>query len=243
MRKIAKLSFIISIFILTIAPFINVKAQTSTDNMETYFDSTIPGLRIQVNATVETQPTQNVSVILKMIALLNVSVKYLNLSIVGFSDGKNETLIGNMGNGTSFALQSVSSEIFNGTFTVPENVWGVTSGKLTLTYSTKTESGGVNETKDYPPFSIGFTMTYVENVYLESMEELLQNLNSTFRESFDMNLTLNNLARLNETYTGLQGSAGDLDNTRRVVAILAVTTVFFVATTVYLVMRKPREQW
>ncbi|NWG11736.1 hypothetical protein HXY33_08355 [Candidatus Bathyarchaeota archaeon] len=242
MKKIVKLSFIVSILILTIASFTNAKAQTITEDMKTFFDSMIPGLKIQVNATMEAQPTQNISVILKMTALLNVSVKFLNLSIVGFS-WSNETSIGNIGNGTSFSLQSASSKIFNATFRVPGNVWHVTSGKLALTYSTKTESGGVNETKDYPPFSMGFTMTYVENVYLEGMEELLENLNSTFLQSFGMNLTLDNLAKLNETYRGLQGSVGDLDNTRRVVAILAVTTVFFVATTVYMVMRKPKESW
>jgi hypothetical protein len=35
----------------------------------------------------------------------------------------------------------------------------------------------------------------------------------------------------------------ELDNTRRVAVILAITTVFFVATTVFMVMRKPNESW
>jgi len=48
---------------------------------------------------------------------------------------------------------------------------------------------------------------------------------------------------LNETYWSLKGSSNELGNTRTAVGILAVTTVFFVATTLYLVMRKPKESW
>jgi hypothetical protein len=47
--------------------------------------------------------------------------------------------------------------------------------------------------------------------------------------------------RLN--YTDLQGSVTDLDNTRRLAAVLGVTSVFFVVTTVYLVIRRPKESW
>jgi hypothetical protein len=34
---------------------------------------------------------------------------------------------------------------------------------------------------------------------------------------------------------------GDIGNTRSVATLLGVTTVFFVATTVYLVMKKPKD--
>lgn len=47
--------------------------------------------------------------------------------------------------------------------------------------------------------------------------------------------------RLN--YTDLQGSVTDLDNTRRLAAVLGVTSVFFVVTTIYLVTRRPKESW
>jgi hypothetical protein len=65
-----------------------------------------------------------------------------------------------------------------------------------------------------------------------------------------MNLTVDNLAYINRTfwelqqnYTALQGNLNELGNTRMAVGILAVTTVFFVATSLYLVMRKPKESW
>ena len=56
--------------------------------------------------------------------------------------------------------------------------------------------------------------------------------------------------QLNQTYWGLelnhtdlQGSVTDLDNTRRLAAVLGVTSVFFVVTTIYLVTRRPKESW
>jgi uncharacterized protein YycO len=66
MKKMAKLSFIFTIFIFTVASFANVKAQTSTENMKTFFDSEFPGIKIQVNATAETVPTQNITVVLNL---------------------------------------------------------------------------------------------------------------------------------------------------------------------------------
>jgi hypothetical protein len=65
-----------------------------------------------------------------------------------------------------------------------------------------------------------------------------------------MNLSTENLAYLNKTYwelqhnyTALQGSLNELDNTRSAVAALAITTVIFVATTIYVIMRKPKQYW
>ncbi len=145
---------------------------------------------------------------------------------------------------------TVNNFPFNDTFTVPEQVWGVSYGEITLTYDVKyVMDQGPTITIPYENF-IGFPMTRVKNVYLETVEEQLRNLNSifeqlnqTFWQMFQMNLTEESLANLNETYWGLKGSSNELGNTRMAVGILAVTTVFFVATTLYLVMRKPRESW
>jgi hypothetical protein len=139
---------------------------------------------------------------------------------------------------------NVATKEYNRTIEVPENVWDVTYGEILLTYSANL--GGLE--LRFPKLVCGFTMTHVENVYLKNIEEQLEELNSTFWECFQMNLTAENLALLNTTYwqllqnyTALQGGLNELDNTRRVVTILAITTVFFVATTLYLVMRKPKQ--
>jgi hypothetical protein len=237
MKQKTKLSLIFSIFLLTIALLANVKAQTSVDNMETFSDFEFPGMKIQVNATAETVPLGNITVILSLKTQTDVYVENLSLSIFGFAFGKDKTLMINITE-NDFQLNN-TQKMYNQTFNVPGNVWDAAYGEILLTY--RANLGGLE--LRFPKLTCGFTMTYIENVYLKSIEEQLENLNSTFWQIFQMNLTLENLAKLNETYQGFQVNQGDLDNTRRVVAILAVTTVFFVATTVYMVMRKPKESW
>lgn len=230
----------VSILVLTVALFSTIKAQTSEENMKTFFDSELPGLKIQVNATAETQPNQNVTVILSLQAKSDVDlidVKRFNLSIFGLTNGKDKVLMKNITEG-NFALNN-NSTMYNFNFTMFENVWDATYGEIILTYSAK--YGPV--TLDYDNIPCGFTMTYVENVYLKGLEEQLQSLNSTFWQCFGENLTQEDLETINRTYWALQGNQNDLDNTRRVVAGLAVTTVFFVATTVFMFLRKPKQTW
>jgi TolA-binding protein len=98
-------------------------------------------------------------------------------------------------------------------------------------------------------FVFGFTMTKVTNSYLQGLEqrfnELQQSnaqLNQQFNELQQSNAQLNqSYWDLERNFTALQGSVNELDNTRTVAAVLGITTVCFVATTVYLVLRKPRE--
>jgi len=249
MKNIRKLALILIIFTLTFAPLYGVKAQQLTENMKTFFDHEIPGIKITVSATAETQPNENITVKITINPLVEVNIEYFNFSVFGFLNGTCKTMIYNM-TGHNFP--------FNDTFPVPEQVWGVTCGEITLTYDVKYVIGqGPTIIIPYENFKVGFDMTRVKNVYLETVEEQLRNLNSTFEqlnqtfwESFQMNLSAENLARLNQTYwelqqnyTALRGNLNELGNTRMAVGILAVTTVFFVATTLYLVMRKPKESW
>ena len=69
-------------------------------------------------------------------------------------------------------------------------------------------------------------------------------LNQTY---WQLNETYNQLNQtyweLHQNYTELEGTTSDLDNTRRLAVILGITTASFVATTLYLIMKKPREPW
>jgi hypothetical protein len=245
MRKLRTVTLIFVTLILTLTLVKSTVVAQTPDEMQTFFDSEIPGLKIQVNATAETEPSQNITVALNLKPQTIVEVTYFNLSIFGFINGTYKTMI---------YTTLVSNFPFNDTFSVPEQVWGVTFGEITLTYNvTYVIQQGNIQTKTtitYENLKVGFDMTRVKNVYLETVEEQLKNLNSTFEQinqtfwqMFQMNLTAENLAQLNETYWSLKGSSNELGNTRTAVGVLAVTTVFFVATTLYLVMRKPRESW
>jgi len=242
MKKLEKLIMLFGISALASTLILTVKAQTPDEAMKTFFDSEIPGIKIQVNATAETQPTKNITVILNVRGLTDVNVEYFNLSIFGFVHGKDKVLMANITD-TDFSLGSTSKK-YNRTFIVPENVWDVTYGEILLTYTTKL--GGLELT--YRDLILGFTMTHVENVYLKAIEEQLQSLgstyeqlNQTFWENFQMNLTAENIALLNQTLRDLQGSQTELNNTRTAVIVLAITSIFFVATTLYMIIRKPKQ--
>jgi hypothetical protein len=226
MKKIKRtsLAFILLLLTLAFASISGMKVQASAENMKTFFDHKIPGIQIQVNATAETQPTENVTVMLSMTGLGNVSIEYFNLSIFGFLNGTYKTMMCNITD-ANFPLYNTTKE-YNCTFTVPEQVWDVTYGEITLTYSE--DVGGLELT--FRQVTYGFTMTYVENVYLESIEDQLANLQAQYDQ-------------LLQNYTVLQGRLTELDSTRSAVAVLAITSIFFVATTLYLMMRKPKEYY
>ena len=227
MKKIG-LATIISIILFT--TICNVKAQTpATENMQTFFDREIPRIKITVSATAETQPNENLTVKITVNPLeevnIKVNIEYFNFSVFGFINGTYKTMIYNI---------TVNNFPFNDTFTVPEQVWGVAYGEITLTYDVKyVIEQGPTITIPYENFRVSFDMTRVKNVYLETVEEQLRNLNSTFEQLnqtfwnyFHKDLTPENL---NETLRELQGSSNELGNTRMAVGILAITTVFFVA--------------
>ena len=249
-----KLRTVTSIFVMLIIALTLVKsttAQTPAKNIKTFFDSEIPGIKIQVNATAETQPSQNITVTLNLKPQTTVEVTYFNLSIFGFINGTYKTLMANITD-SNFSLYPASKE-YTCTFKVPEQVWGVTYGEIVLTYTARYGVVTINLEK----LTCGFTMTDVENIYLKNIEEKLKAststfnlLNQTFWESFHMNLTMESLALLNKTYwelqqnyTALRGNLNELDNTRMAVAVLAIVAVFFVATTIYMIMRKPKQYW
>jgi peptidoglycan hydrolase CwlO-like protein len=178
------------------------------------------------------------------------------LEVFGFINGTTELSMLNITD-NNFFLNNTSKEYVNSTY-VPNWVWGVTFGEITMTYNATVESFGQTIVTTFPDVMNGFPMTQVENTYLEALEAQntilqaqLESLNESFQQLTNLfqNLT-NTFAQLNQNYTELyqnytsaKGSVGDLDNTQHVATVLAVTTIVFLVTTVYLVMRRPKEAW
>ena len=256
MNKPKRIGLIFILVTLAFASIHNINVQASAENMKTFLNSKLLGIIIQVNATTETQPNQNITVMLSLKRQTSIYVECFNLSIFGFVNGTYKTLMANVTDPDFPGPFDDSPRQYNCTFPVPQQVWGTTYGEITLTYNATYSVGDGSLLLPYN-ITLGFTMTYVENVYLKTIENQLKSvqalfiqLNETFCNSFQMNLTVDNLAYISRTfwelqqnYTTLQGSLNELGNTRMAVGILAVTTVFFVATTLYLVMRKPKESW
>ena len=245
MKRLAKLSLILIVCTLTLTMVFKVRAEVEGANVKTFFDSEMPGIKIQANATAETRPTENLTVWLHLVPQTDVYVELLRLEVYGFQNGTAKVSIGNISD-YNFPLIGTARE-YSWTFPVQDGVWGVTFAEITLTYSASL--GGLE--LRFPNATSGFYMTHVENTFLENLGGQLKGLNESYNQ---LNGTYNNLTgeylQLNQTfvqlqqnYTTLQGSMNELDNTRRVAVILAITTVFFVATTIFMVMRRPRESW
>lgn len=235
-------SIAILIFILVMVTC-TVKAQ-ATEKMKTFLDLEIQGLKITVNATADAKPKENITINLYIKPLEEkVDMEHFNFSVFGYINGTHKTLLPLYPNTISEPALPYQC---NFTCHVSENVWGITYGEITLKYKvTYTYPGGEITQRHY--FATGFDMTPVENVYLKTVEEQLENLNSilaqlnqTFREYFGIDLTPENF---NKTFQEFRGTQSELSNTRMTVAVLAMTTIFFVATTAYLFLRKPKEQW
>ena len=159
------------IFTLSLASTTFAKAQQPAENMTTFLDYDFPGINVQVNATTETQPNQNITVILILTQkpdVNSINIKHFNLSIFGFQFGKDKILLKNM-TGDNFSLNIASPSEYTCILIVPENVWDATYGEILLTYEATYGISTLNLN-----LSSGFTMTYVENVYLKQIEETLE---------------------------------------------------------------------
>lgn len=246
MRTLVKLGLILIVCILTLSMVCRVRAQVAGDNVKNFFNSEMPGLTIQANATAETRPGGTLTVWLLIMPQpeTKVHVDSFRLDVYGFLNGTEKVSIGDL---NSSNLPNEMESDYNETFTVPDGVSGVTFGEITLTYSISL--GALDLT--FPNAVSGFYMTHVEDTLLEGLEGQLKDLNGSYTQlKGDYSNLTNAYLQLNQTYlqlqqnyTSLQGSMGTLDSTRSVAIVLAITTVFFVITTVFMVMRRPQESW
>jgi hypothetical protein len=247
---------LLSCLILLLTCLHNVEAQNQAI-METFFEVITHGIKVQVNATSEAQPTSSISAILSLTSeITKVYVKTLNFTVYGFENGTTKVKIYSDSTG-NFELNKAEQHISQHQIFIPERVYGVLYAEIDLDYdaTVKDELGGEHSYSFQD--KLGFTMTRVQNTYLTTIEEqltdllnLLNQLNQTFQTCFGRNLTLDDLLSLNQTYWQLKHQYEDfikvkdeLNNTRATVAVLGVTTVVFLATTAYLIFRKPKEYW
>lgn len=206
--------------------FLNiVRGQEPQGTMQAFLDSTAFGIRIQANATAQVQPLENITIIFTLTSQGDVFVENFTVSIFGFLNGTDRVLMKNAPY-SAFWLNNTSRS-YDYTFPVPEWMSGWTYGEVRL--ANFLEQGMVTIRND--GFVYGFYMTNVENVYLEGLEHDFSVLEQNYTELEQ---------KLNAT---LQANSNQLDSTRTVAGVLGVTTVVFVATTMYLVLRKPKQYW
>lgn len=200
------------------------------------FEYSLYNLKIYVRSPLEAYPNQSITVNITATASAKLIINYTAIELYTFNSStmKDEKFAYieyiNYSSPLSFSVgQSWSETSYDST--IPESALSVVYGKLILVW---TETG-TDESTTYTREPT-FIITSLKNPELERLkmenEELKQNItdiNNTLTEA------LNNVTDARNRYEG------EIGNTRSVATFLAVTTIFFVATTVYLVMRKPKE--
>lgn len=186
---------IVSILALMLILGGRLQVYASDGNMTTFVDSEIPGIRVQLNATAETQPGKNLTVILSLRTQTDVYVERLSLEVFGFLNGTTKVLLGNITD-SSFSLNDTSRE-YGSTFNLLDQVWGTTYGEISLTYSASL--GGLE--LRFPNVTNGFPMTQVENTFLKNLEDQVNSLNSSLMQLSSLYLNLSGtFQQLNQTY-------------------------------------------
>jgi len=242
MKSSATSALVLVSLIMSSAMIVSARAQNG-DTTQTFFFEKFEGLTVRVNATSELDPGQNVAIEICINCTSDdVTLNSVNLSVHGFRSGKEKISLGDFSVAEATALVYHQTTEHNHTVAIPADVWGTTYAELSFEYA---NVGGTHEVER------GFSMTLIRNVYLEDLEKQFGDLNASHQQLISNYMQLNGtFAELNQTYwdlrqnyTSLQGIANALDDTRRVSVVLVIVAVFFVATTIYLVMRRPKEQW
>lgn len=233
-KKIAAI-IVLMIFALSLTP--KAYAQESSD-IRTFYHHDEAGLVIEVEAPANVEPGQAINVSVSFYCYAkNLSVYYLFVTIYDFKSGQEKNPIGTVkpveqGIGYDPKYNETYTRIYE--IEISENVWDITYGEISCEW----EFGG----HTFYIHDDGFVMTYVKNVEMEDLIEQLAN------KTQECDTLWQNYTQLNQTYWDLKGNQTsgtevDLSNTRVAMIVFIITTVFFVATTLYLTLKKPREYW
>jgi len=237
MRTNNIVAIIVLVGLMSLAFVSGIRAE-SADELKTFYSKNYPGISLKVDATNETDPGKNLT--LKLWADRTSSdvfdVECFNMTVYGFKlSGPEEAVLYSALLVSNVSLTSNQTIDQTHMIPVPSDVYGPVFCRLYLEYVTADESVTRN-----PEFAI----TSVRNIYYENLKNDFQQQNQSYQQLNETYGQLNQTYwELQENYTNLQKSMTDLSNTRMLATIFLVTTVFFVATTLYLTLKKPRESW
>jgi hypothetical protein len=222
------------------------------------YDYGLYNLKIHIENPAEAYPNQNLTINLTAEASAKLMINYIAIELYTFNsstmNGENFTSIEFVNYSTPLLLPgSLSSYKASFDAAVPVSAFNVVYARLNLTW---TEGFGTVESSTYARQTT-FIMASVYNPELERLRDLLPKLqkqNAILRRNVtymndSLTQALNDLTDMNNTLTQAFNNLtdatsryqGDIGNTRTVATVLGVTTVFFVATTVYLTMKKPKD--
>jgi hypothetical protein len=218
-------------------------ARASGSDLIGSYEYGLYNLKIHVENSPEAYPDQKITLNMTAEASAKLAINYTAIELY--------TLNSSTMNGENFAsiefINYSNPLLFSGgqssyktsyDVTVPASAFNVIYCKLTLVWTEM----GTEESNTYTRQTT-FIMASVYNPELERMRDLLPKLqiqNAILRRNMtEMNDTLTQA--LKDLTDAKNRYEGDMSNTRSVVTLLGITTVFFVATTVYLIVRKPKD--
>lgn len=214
----------------------HINAETTTRTYRYYLAS----LEVWIEYPFETYPNQSITVKVSTRALNALLVNYTKVDLYTLHNlTREEERFYSIQHITEPKLFS-ANEWFNRSYEVfiPDYAINLIYGKLMMKWTL----GGTGETDTYER-EITVLMSYLKNLELER----LRSENSMLKEN--LTALTNQLAELNNTLTELSNNLTDIRNryeselsgTRSTILVLGVVTIFFVATTAYLVFRKPKS--
>jgi hypothetical protein len=241
LQRISVLFCVIALFAFSF----NLTVVRATDEVKEFFISAMIGIEVNVDANATVKPSENITVIMTIQTKTEVHIDRIDLEVFGFTNGTEQVSLGVLSD-SNFDMNNTSRRYVK-VVSVPESVWGVTFGEIKLAYSVNMNQIVLR----FPNVVTGFPLTPVENLLMKSLKEqvttLNKNLSDLSQKYVDLNQSFADLNvtywDLNQNYTAAENSLGELDNTRRLSVVLAITTVCFLATTVYIILRRPRDYW
>jgi len=235
--KISKTLMLTMLMLLATTMMYDASANSS-DQIYTYKYTPIPNdLSVEIKNPLEAYPNQTINVNVTIQALVNLAINRVAIELYTFNDSK-------FGDAVYIEKETSlsSGESLNKTLnvTICEHASNIVYGKLILEWKKKGTEGW--ETIGRAPT---FIMTFLRNPELERLRNTVPELEKENAELkgnvTDLNNTvtelLNNLTEIENRYEG------ELGGTRNAITILVIITIFFVATTMYLFIRKPKQYW
>lgn len=233
-RKVS-VTILLTIFALSL---ISQSYAQENGDVQTFYYHDEVGLIIKVEAPANTEPGQKINISVSFHCYANnLSISYLKVAIFDFKGGQEKIPIETMKHveeGTGYTPQFNETFEKNYEIEIRQDVWDIMYGEVSCQWELPGDTFRIRDD--------GFTMTYVRNVKMEELIEQLTNKTQQYDTLWQ------NYTQLNETYWDLKGNetagtVAELGNTRVAMIIFIITTAFFAVTTVYLMIKKPREYW
>jgi hypothetical protein len=202
------LAVVLTTIIIALA-FVRVNTVRGQSELKTFYSKDdLPGIAMRINATAETVPGGNMTVAIWVnCTAAGFTVEQLNITVCGFSGGKEKIPLPTIDVMENRTLAFNSTSEYNYTLTVPDDVWGATFADLHLKYFIY--SSGF----EYDP---SFSLTVVRNIYYEQLKEDFSDLNSSFIQLNSSYWQLDtNYSQLTASYSQLNNTFSELNDTYR----------------------------